>query len=362
MEILPVIQECPGHLTRAKTDLLTRSNPPQMPDVCGKVLFYTGYGNKAMDRTDRTINRRKIKVDYGKLLNRAWNVIWEHKFLILLGVLVALSSGGGGNSAASGVNLDFQSGWNEFERLPGLPPNLPDLGRKGYSLGIPLGVAVVGIGLVIGLALWVISTIARGGLIAGVNTIETGGVSGLGQALSAGWQRGWTLLGIGVVPAIPGFVLSLAGLVAFGAMAGVQRVMRDGAVFQPRSNLVVIVLALVCVAAPLMLVLSLLRTFANRACMLENLGVLASYRRGLSVLIENIGSALILFVLQIVISIGLAIVTLFPGILLALCCFLWPVFLFAQGAMAAYFMTLWTLAWREWTGLDRVGETVPAAW
>jgi hypothetical protein len=38
-----------------------------------------------------------------------------------------------------------------------------------------------------------------------------------------------------------------------------------------------------------------------------------------------------------------------PGILIALCCVLWPLFLVLQGAIAAYFSTVWTLAWREWT-------------
>ena len=44
-------------------------------------------------------------MDYGQLLSRAWNIIWEHKFLILLGVLVALGSAGGGGS-----NANFSTG------------------------------------------------------------------------------------------------------------------------------------------------------------------------------------------------------------------------------------------------------------
>jgi len=79
--------------------------------------------------------------------------------------------------------------------------------------------------------------------------------------------------------------------------------------------------------------------------------VFASYRRGVEVLVENIGPALILFLLQVAISIGLGIVLLVPGAVMALCCLLWPVLLLVQGAIASYFSTLWTLAWREWTGL-----------
>lgn len=49
---------------------------------------------------------------------------------------------------------------------------------------------------------------------------------------------------------------------------------------------------LACIALPLALVLELLRALANRACMLEGLGVLDAYRRGIEILVENLGVAL----------------------------------------------------------------------
>jgi hypothetical protein len=106
---------------------------------------------------------------------------------------------------------------------------------------------------------------------------------------------------------------------------------------------------LVCCALPFALLLGLLRTFAERACMIEGLGVIDSYGRGVAVLQTNLGSALVLFVLQIIIMIALAIVFLVPGLILALCFLFWPLLWLASGAVAAYFSTLWTLAWREWT-------------
>jgi hypothetical protein len=107
-------------------------------------------------------------------------------------------------------------------------------------------------------------------------------------------------------------------------------------------------IALACAAVPFVVLLNALRVFANRACMLEDLGVIDAYRRGLAVLIENIGPAVVLFVIQIGINILLGIAMILPGIIIALCCVLWPLFLLIQGAIAAYFSTLWTLAWREW--------------
>ena len=295
-------------------------------------------------------------MDYGKLLGRAWNIIWEHKFLILLGVLVALGSAGGGGNASANASLprgdvdDF-----DFDFRP------PDLERE---LGLPAGlimvgvIAFIGIALIVGIALWALSTIARGGLVAGASTIDAGSASSFGQAFRAGWQKGWALVGIGILPAIPGFILVILGIVGAVGYLGLAQLSAGNAPLPPIAAVAGIVAALACLLVPVAVVLSLLRTFANRACMLEDLGVFASYRRGVAVLLENIGPALVLFLLQVAINIGLAIVLFLPQFLMALCCVLWPVLLLVQGAVASYFSTLWTLAWREWTGLAHAGDAV----
>jgi len=181
-----------------------------------------------------------------------------------------------------------------------------------------------------------------------VNAIESGAPTDFGQAWRAGWEKKWPLLGIGVLPAIPGFIIGLGVIATIG---GLYLFKVEAAPRMTNIGLVAPLAALACVLVPIAVVLSALRIFANRACMLEDLGVFASYRRGAEVLVENIGPALILFLLQVAISIGLGIVLLVPGVVMALCCLLWPVLLLVQGAMASYFSTLWTLAWREWTGL-----------
>lgn len=48
-----------------------------------------------------------------------------------------------------------------------------------------------------------------------------------------------------------------------------------------------------------------------------------------------------------------------PRALLALCCLFWPILALIQGAIAAYFSSMWTLAWRRWTGeAPAAGEPV----
>ena len=117
-------------------------------------------------------------------------------------------------------------------------------------------------------------------------------------------------------------------------------------------------LALVCVIIPIVLVLSILRNFAERACMLEDLGVIDSYRRGTSVLMANLGEAIILFLIQIAVFVVLFVLLFVPGIIMVLCCLLWPLLLVLQGAISAFISTMWTLAWRTWTNGRTMEEQV----
>jgi hypothetical protein len=225
---------------------------------------------------------------------------------------------------------------------------------RGFGLPVMsvLGIlAVTVMILLIALPLWVVSTVSRGGLIYGADTIAGGESTDFGDAFRTGWEKGWRLVGIAVIPAIPGFFLFLIGLMSFGIYRWGE-VIYAGERIGNVANIwfFIPVISVVCLLLVISLLLTLLRTFANRACMLEDLGVIASYRRGFEVLGSNLGPAIVLFFLQIVISIGILLSLIIPGVVILLCCFLWPILLLIQGTIAAFFSTLWTLAWNEWTG------------
>ncbi|MCB0153680.1 MAG: hypothetical protein KDF65_02705 [Anaerolineae bacterium] len=287
-------------------------------------------------------------MNYSNLLKRAWTIIWGHKFLILLGVIAALGNGGGGGGSG-GTRFEADSANGNFD-FGGQP--FPDFSQaEPYVWAIVAGVIVlIVLGIIIGLIFFALSAIARGGLVAGVNTIERSGVSTFGHAWRAGWARAWSLIGIGLIPAIPVLILLLVGL-ALGVFALLSGWLQNEPSGPALTGLVVILGGTACLTVPVAIALGLLRTFAERACMLEALGVMAAYRRGWAVLKTNFGAAFILFLIQIAISIGLALVLIGPSIVMVLCCLLWPLLLLIQGTIAAYFSTVWTLAWREWTSL-----------
>ncbi len=290
-------------------------------------------------------------MDYGKLFTRAWDIIWKYKFLILLGVLVALSGSSG--SSGNQSRYLFEGGdipWNDMPRFDyGSPFQDLDLSILAILGLIALGVVLV----VVGLALWVAGTISRGGLISAVNDIELDTPATFSSAFQAGWKKGWRLLGIDLVPAIPGLALFIGGLVIFLSYGGFVEMM-DGVWPYAGIGPFLPLILLTCLLLPIILFLSMMRTFAMRACVLEDLGVVASYRRGFEVLAGNLGTALILFLIQIAVSIGLFIVMILPGILMVLCCLLWPVLILVQGAFSAYISTLWTLAWREFVEVKAI--------
>ena len=284
-------------------------------------------------------------MDYGNLLSRSVNIVWQHKFLILLGILVSL---GGGSYSSSNARVEVNNGQPFLE-----------LGEEFTALAVGLLIVLIFVALMIGIALWAISTIARGGLIAGVDTIEEGESSSFSQSWRAAWDKAWTLLGIGLIPGIPGLLLFVGGLTALAGYGGLTTFFGEEVSQISGAGLGITIAALTCIILPVILILSILRNFAERACMLENLGVIDSYRRGTNVIRENLGEAIILFLIQIVTFIILGVLAFFPGLLVLLCCLLWPLLLVVQGAMSAFVSTLWTLAWRKWTGKSALMEETP---
>ncbi len=300
-------------------------------------------------------------MDYGNLLTKTWEIIKKNTYLIFLGVLVGLSSGGGGGGGGSryAFSGDEFNGWGDMPQFDFTQP----FQHTDFSwLAVGGIIALIVVLFLIGMVFWVVGTIARGGLISAVNDIEDGKTSSFGAAFAAGWKKGWSLIGITLIPAIPGLILFIVGVSTFFAFGGMD-IITTG--YWPSTGISttwpVILVVLGCVLVPISLILSLAAVFAYRACMLEDLGVMSAFRRGFEVLGDNLGSILLLGLIQIAVSIGLGILLIIPAILMALCCLLWPLLILIEGAISAYFSTLWTLAWREFTLGSELTEVIPEA-
>ena len=281
-------------------------------------------------------------MDYGKILGRAWTILVGNKYLLVLGILASLT--GGGSSSGS----SYQPSDNGVEQfLDGSPVIEQFEAWMGMAAAAVIGLMCIA--FVVFILLWALSQVARGSMIAGVDAIEEDGSSSLGESWRSGWQHKWTLIGIALVLFIPVLLLLVlfigAGIAVFGAAMGGMAGLSEGLVAGGIVGIIAVVFAALCIFIPIMMFFGLWSEFAFRACMLEESGVWESFKRGWHVLLDNIGPVIIL----VLIRIGIGIALFLPTLMVSLCFLLWPLLLILQGAVTAYFSTVWTLAWREWT-------------
>ena len=305
-------------------------------------------------------------MDYGAVLRRAWEITWRWKVLWILGFLAAL-----GNGIATG-NPSYTTGssdWGYTFHRPWIPPEI-----------IALLIGVACLVLIVGIALWVLSVIARGGLIAGVQQVEEEGSTTFGQAWRAGVRRFWTLFGISFLAAIPILILFVLGIIIlFATLAA------SSAGFSEPPRGVGIAGAIVCGgglcggAVLLAIVLAQIRIYAERAAILEDLDWIEAFKRGWNVLKENLGPTILFWL--IFLAIGLVFV---GGVIASLAAVLAPffaltartepgpwlavpicfggllgtlVFALLASIVETFTSATWTLAYREMAGLAAAPAT-----
>ncbi len=311
-------------------------------------------------------------MDFGKVLGRAWEITWRWKILWILGFLASLGGGAG-----FGGNFSSTNSGGDLSQWPG-----EMLGPGFWAAMTGIILALVCLGLLVAIVVWVLSIIARGGLIAGVQQVEEEGSTTFGQAWRAAASRFWTLLGISFLAMLP-FLIVGFGL-AMVAAAGVLVAMGSSSGFgDPAPGGIIAAIAcgtLFCCGLFLVgIVLDQIRTYAERAAILEGLGWIEAFKRGWEVLKDNLGPTIILWLIFLALGLvlvaamfaGIAAVTLpllavtaavEPGLWLvapACCGGLLALIVFALvGAVIETFTSAtWTLAYRELTG---IAPEVPA--
>lgn len=304
-------------------------------------------------------------MDYGKLLRRAWEITWRWKILWVLGLLVSLGQGGS--------NFQMNYSYGSPEEMPDWLRDLVMWRPAPELLALLIGLGCLA--LLVGLALWVVGIIARGGLIAGVWQVEEEGATSFLRSWRVGVRRSWSLLGIAVLTFLPLlivvlgiFLLAVAVAVAAGGVGGRRAL-------PPLTGLL-------CCGGPLLvcgtilgaIVLAQIRIYAENAAILEGLGWIDAFRRGWQVLRDHLGPTLVIW--AIFFGIGIVLVFILLGIAapfgIPIAALVgssdpstWPwalivtgglvlfvVGLFARSVLQTFSTATWTLAYRELTGLQ----------
>ncbi len=336
-------------------------------------------------------------MDIGATVSRAINIVFKHRALWLLGFLAALAGGGtsgnvnfslpGGNTGVSGNGGEISPEVAQF--FNALQEN---------SAAILAGIAgLVCVLFLISIVLWVISIIARGGLIGGVDQIEREGNTTFGQSWRMGAAKFWPIFGLNILVALPIIILSFVIAVLIGGSlialiataAGAEGQMDDAvATSMAGGGLAVFCIggAFACFAVIYSIIASALTTFGERAIVLDNAGVMDSLRKAWGVFRSNLGNIILLAVLMFIISIVIGIVVGFVSlalftpvlissvltlgtegvlnagtVVLGVAAFIAVVIISAiiSALFVAFNSTTWTLAYRQFTGRGMVAASTP---
>jgi hypothetical protein len=318
-----------------------------------------------------------MNFNFGEVLTRAWKIIWKHKVLWIFGILASCGRGGsGGNSGGSNRN---NSGGT-----PNLPPQVMQWFQWIQSHLTQFIVITVTVICVIWIVTIFLSTIGKIGLIRGTAQAD-GGAEKLifGQLFSESQPYFWRMFGLSWILSIP--VLILLVLLVIGVLAIIIPVSQSGGNGSAFGALAIlpIMVGCFCLFIPIMFILGMIFNQAQRAIILEDLGVMPSISRGWEVFRANLGPiilmAIILLVIAFVVGLVIAIPILVivvpaaiafavgnaqnttPLIFMAVCfCLYLPVLILLNGVLTSYTESVWTLTYMRLTG--KSGDTnLPAA-
>jgi hypothetical protein len=261
-------------------------------------------------------------MDHIKIIKRAFHITKIYRALWLFGILLALTTGINANGSASGGGGGGDGGGNgnNFNPFPGGAPYLSGNWEAFAMELIPIAVALICLALLLAVVLTILRYVSETAVITMVDRYEeTEEEVGFREGWRLGWSRpAWRMflidLVIGVATAV-GIVL--LGLIAVAPLllwltrndtVGVL-----GTIGAIGLGLVFIFLVILIVIA-----LSILSQFFRRACVLEDLGVFDSMRRGWKVARGRLGDTIVMALILFAIGLGAFIVLIPVYILLGL--------------------------------------------
>jgi hypothetical protein len=300
-----------------------------------------------------------MNFNFGEILTRAWQITRRYKVLWIFGILAGCTNGGGGSGGGgnSGYSTGPSDNWDvppEIRRFVFMMEDFVDWVADNPWIFVVLGLIFLAL-LVISIFL---GTVGRIGLIKGSYQAETGAESLVfGDLFSASMPYFWRVFGLSFLVGLAFFLLLIPVIVLGVLTMGIA---------------LLCLLPLLCLLIPLGFAIGILIEQANRAMVLEDLGIVDGLRRAWEIARANVGPLLVMglilfgitFVLGIIIALPIFIVV-FPTIFafaigegqtfaplylaLACICLYAPVSLVLNGILTTYTQTAWTLTYMRLT-------------
>ncbi len=242
-------------------------------------------------------------MDYGRLITRAFQIAIRYKFLWPLGFLASFAEGGGIHFPSFPGSYD--SGHRDsslFGTLQGtrdfsvvrefFPPDFFDRPPE-----LPVILLLAALALIVALGVIVVSTMARGGVIASTAAIESGEPISFSRAFSIGYRFFWRLLALGLV----------VGLLALGVLAVLAAPVVILAVLKIYWAAILVGIPMLLLFIPMVIYLTVLWLYAARFVVLRGNGVRASMANAHSLMLRHKGEVTLVWLLAVALGIGIAI-------------------------------------------------------
>ncbi len=257
-------------------------------------------------------------MDYGGLINRAFNLTWKHKIFWILGFFAA-SWGylGGFEDKFPNISHDWD---HNFDFDPHFIEDIVDWVTSGP--GIAIVIALVGFFLLLGLIMFVLHLVSVAGLIEGVVRIENDDSHKLKELFTIGARHFWRFLGLFFLALLTGgiyyalLVLPLIPIIIAFKVFGLLYL--------------VIFIPMAIVGAFL---LTNLYSLAQRGIVINNAAVFDAIGEALQLLKNNLGPNIIIFLMTTFLWIAIIICGLILVVIFAI-----PTFII--GAWSTLFMII----------------------
>ncbi len=267
-------------------------------------------------------------INIGKILKRAWHILWNYRVLWIFGILLAITGGGGGGgnggSGSSGYQFNGNNNYQGFTTSTN--PTIQELNQWFQQNIVPLfqypaqhiatfvwiGVGLLLFILIVGILTALIRYPSETAVIRMVDEFEqTGTKVGFKQGWKLGWnRRAFRLWVIDLVVSLPVILLvallgGLGALFYFSVNNGSQAGIATGVIAGIGCAFLFIFAFIV-----LMVLLNLLRQFFVRAAALENTRIGESFRYGWAMFKRNWKSAALVWLVMLGVGIAFGIVML----------------------------------------------------
>lgn len=310
-------------------------------------------------------------MDFGKVLSRSWQIIWNNKVLWVFGILASCASRSGGGGSGS----NFSNSFNSNGPTPNLPPQMERwfmdvqrfFERTPEDQIVLYGLLLVAAVLILVLITWLVGMYGKSALITGILQAESGRKLTFGQLWRDGWAPYGRILGLNTILGLGAFLVACVvaiPLLMFGAVtAGIG---------------FLCVIPFLCLLIPLGIAFSVYTELANIAVVKEGLGATAALSRAWQLLRNNLGNLALmaiilivggfLFSLVLAIPLFIALAPLFAGMMggaqsdltqgfniFLICLVVYiPVSLVLGGILQSYLQSAWTLTYGQIAGGSKV--------